>query len=492
MKKSVRIIIVTMCAAATLTVFVATHPDAVRYLCDLAMGYYIDTAERLFPSGGYTAIDHARYRRYLRTFSDCPDGFIHAGGILLYRAAETTELDDLAAAAVRYTTFFRARALAAEIRSWNALKESSIPAGRTIIIPSPLPSQILDIRNKTNPPLIEARGLYFSAAGMGSGLLLNNLDRYRSLGINAVVFDAKDIPGIVTYYSRVPLVRRLHTDEERSIDDINKFIRILESKGFYTIARIAVFHDHLLRKRDPSAAIQSRRGGAWDSGSKERWCDPTNRMVQDYNIALAVELASLGCDEIQFDYIRFPTTGNQAEAAFRYDFGKMTRDEAIAHFLKRAREALAAHHTRLSIDIFGVVAWGKEIDIARTGQRIDLLARHCDVISPMLYPSHFNDNFDGYARPGDNPYYFIYEGCRKVTTLADNRAIIRPWLQAFAWRVSDYGSGYILTQIRAAKDAGAKGYLFWNAANDYNTVIRALEKGAADKQSRADTRKAEQ
>jgi len=170
----------------------------------------------------------------------------------------------------------------------------------------------------------------------------------------------------------------------------------------------------------------------------------------------------------------------------------MTREEAVAHFLKRAREAIAVHNARLSIDIFGVVAWGKEIDIARTGQRIDLLARHCDVISPMLYPSHFNDDFDGYARPGDNPYYFIHEGCRKVKALADKRAIIRPWLQAFAWRVSDYGSAYIFTQIRAAKESGANGYLFWNAANDYATVIRALEKGSADNQSRTAISKAEE
>jgi hypothetical protein len=153
----------------------------------------------------------------------------------------------------------------------------------------------------------------------------------------------------------------------------------------------------------------------------------------------------------------------------------MTRADAITHFLKRAHAVIAKRNARLSIDIFGVVAWGKSVDIDSTGQRIELLARHCDVISPMLYPSHFNDDFDGYAKPGDNPYYFIYSGCQKVIGLAGKTAVVRPWLQAFRWRVSHYNRQYILTQIKATNDSGAKGYLFWNASNDYNTVLHALE-----------------
>ncbi|HQL83231.1 MAG TPA: putative glycoside hydrolase, partial [Spirochaetota bacterium] len=150
--------------------------------------------------------------------------------------------------------------------------------------------------------------------------------------------------------------------------------------------------------------------------------------------------------------------------------------EAITRFLERAHRSIRARNARLSIDIFGVVAWGKAVDISSTGQRIELLARHCDIISPMLYPSHFNDDFDGYARPGDNPYYFIYEGCRKVLALAGRNALVRPWLQAFRWRVSNYNGQYIMTQVKATNDSGAKGYLFWNASNDYDTVLGALER----------------
>jgi hypothetical protein len=153
----------------------------------------------------------------------------------------------------------------------------------------------------------------------------------------------------------------------------------------------------------------------------------------------------------------------------------MPNEKVISQFLSRAYAELSRRNTNLSIDIFGVVAWGKETDIRSTGQRIELLAASCDVISPMLYPSHFSDNFDGYENPGDNPYYFIRTGCERVGALARGRPV-RPWLQAFRWRTSSYDENYILEQMRAADDAGAKGYLFWNASNNYEVVQAALGK----------------
>ncbi|MBN2158471.1 MAG: hypothetical protein JW807_03675 [Spirochaetes bacterium] len=476
MRTHAKKIIVASLAAATLSIGIAANYERVVYLHDCALALYIRVAETIFPSGGsLTVVDHRIYRRHVRTFRDLPRGFMHAGGLLVYMADRDIRLKDVAAQAVRYTGYFRASRLAGDIREYNGLRVSEVHAGSILVIPGASPSLVPDARNRTMPDLITARGLYFSITSVGSGLILKNLGRYRALGINTIVFDVKDIPGIVGYCSRVPAVRGYNTHEKRSIDNIDTFIRILKANGFYTVARIAVFHDRLLRKRDPGLAIRSKRGGIWNPGDKEKWCDPTNKKVQDYNISIALELADMGVDEIQFDYIRFPTTGNIADADFTYDFGRMSRAECITHFLKRAHGLIAARNARLSIDIFGVVAWGKPVDINSTGQRIELLAPHCDVISPMLYPSHFNDDFDGYAKPGDNPYYFIHSGCRKVLAMAVKHAIVRPWLQAFRWRVSNYNRKYILTQIQATNDSGAKGWLFWNASNDYGTVLNALE-----------------
>ena len=488
MKERHRYLIVSIFAAATLSYGAMLYQNAIFFWRDSVYGAYIELADTVFPFGatnGTTIVSDSRYKRYVPEYRDLPPGFIHAGGLLLFAAGVESDLDDVAAEAMRYTGYVRASTLKNDIRKFNGLSGGEIPAGSAVVIPGANPSLMTDIRNRALPPLFESRGLYFSGTAAGTSRILDNLDRYRELGINTIVFDAKDIPGIVNYHSRVPEVREYGTDDRRTIDNIERFIRILKEKGFYSVARIAVFHDHLLRKRDPRLAIRSRHGGAWNPGSKEKWCDPTNRRVQDYNIAIATELAGMGVDEIQFDYLRFPTGGDRSDADYRYDFGRMSHDAVITHFLSRAHRAVAARKARLSIDIFGVVAWGKSIDIEHTGQRIELLARHCDVISPMLYPSHFNDDFDGYARPGDNPYYFINNGCRKVIELSGKHAIVRPWLQAFRWRVSHYNRRYIVTQIKATNDSGAKGYLFWNAANDYGTVLNALEdikSGAADRE----------
>jgi len=157
-----------------------------------------------------------------------------------------------------------------------------------------------------------------------------------------------------------------------------------------------------------------------------------------------------------------------------FDFGKMESAEVISHFLKRAGEALAPYNVFISINISDIAAWGKDVDIIKTGQNVEMLARHAHVISPMLYPSHFNDNFDGFTRPGDNLYHFILSGCKRVKSLAGGEAIVRPWLQAFPRRVSKYNADYIIKQIKASDDSGANGYLFWNASSSYNEVFQAM------------------
>ncbi len=329
------------------------------------------------------------------------------------------------------------------------------------------------MRNREKPEIKYAKGLYYTGSTAGNHGIVGRLSRLNSLGINTVVFDAKDITGIINYRSSLIMVKKYGSHAKRPIKNIRLLIRRLKEMKIHTIARIAAFHDHFMYRHHPEFAIRTRRGKKWRAG-KELWCDPTNRKVQDYNIAIAIELAEMGVDEIQLDYIRFPTSGALHDAHFTYSMGKMSNEEVITGFLKRAYRTISERNVLLSIDIFGVVAWGKRIDIKKTGQNIRMLYKYCDIISPMLYPSHFNDNFDERGNPADHPYYYIYEGCKKVMELSNNSKTVRPWLQAFKWKVSNYNSEYIVQQIQASDDAGGKGYLFWNSKNIYETVYAAL------------------
>lgn len=415
---------------------------------------------------------------YINTYENIGKSFYNAGYFLFFKAEKDISLENLASYTISYTNYYKISSLKYAIKKYNALPSGTktIQKGQTIYIPESLPSLKRNYANIKHPELPFVRGLYFTGYSAGQRNFFEKMDQYQKVGINAVVFDVKDIPGIISYKSKIKAVNKYNTHKNRSIDDIEQLIRELKKRDIYIIARVACFRDNLLIKARPDLAIKSRStGGVWNKGKGEIWLDPTNEEAQNYNIALAVELAKYGVDEIQFDYIRFPTVGDLSDRVYKYSFGKMKTEDAITHFLKRACAEIHKYKTNVSIDIFGVVAWGAEIDIRKTGQRIEKLAAHCDVISPMLYPSHFNDGFDGFSHPGDQPYYFIAAGNKKVKSLSGKNTIkIRPWLQAFGWRVSNYNEDYIIKQVKASKDTVQGGYLFWNAKNEYSVVIRAL------------------
>ncbi|MCL1912023.1 MAG: putative glycoside hydrolase [Leptospirales bacterium] len=411
-----------------------------------------------------------------KTFGQLPPGFFHFAPFFLFKAEEDSSVDEVAKAAIEYTSVYRISLLKQAIISANSLKDNKILKGQCVVIPEPLDPLLPNAGNSELPAIISARGLYLTGRSAGKPAFLESVPSLKKKGINAIVFDVKDVDGILHYKSRVPLALKHNLHENAAIDNVDMFIKNLKSKGIYIIARIAVFRDILLVKKAPELAIKSRSSQKIWKGGGEVWCDPTNKTVQDYITGLALEIAQKGVDEVQFDYIRFPTGGNIGDAAYSFECGVMSREDVIASFLKQAYEKISAENVRLSIDIFGVVAWGKKVDINSTGQRIELLSRYCDYISPMLYPSHFENHFDGYANPADNPYYFINEGNKKVMSLLSNKeVVIRPWVQAFKWKVTSFGPQYIIKQIKASDDSGAKGYLFWNASNEYKNVLTAME-----------------
>ena len=150
------------------------------------------------------------------------------------------------------------------------------------------------------------------------------------------------------------------------------------------------------------------------------------------------------------------------------------RSDVITGFLKKAYAELHPTGVLFSLDVFGVMAWQRQVDLSHTGQDIVGMAHYCDVLSPMIYPSHFF-GMDGIARPGDEPAHFIGESMDRFELITKGSGVvIRPWLQAFHWRTKTYSPEYIKVQVETAKTKGGIGFLFWNAANDYSKPYEAM------------------
>jgi hypothetical protein len=386
--------------------------------------------------------------------------------------------DSLPAVARKYlkrTKYLTSNELSEAIREANHNRQGNfLKPGESIIIPGILEAPIVE---RTVPVAsdFEARAIYLTGVMAGSDHGLRIIRHWREVGGNAVVFDIKDSDGIVNIAFDHPLA----TGQRHYISDLPKFIHFLHAENMHAIARIAIFRDEHLVTTYPELAVKSRSTGQpWRENGKLVWTDPSNPKVQDYDIALAKFVAQSGVDEVQFDYVRFPAEGDQKDAAFNFQTespnSKEQRSEVIANFLDRAYAQLHPTGVLLSLDVFGVMAWQRPVDLAHTGQDIVAMAKHCDVISPMIYPSHFF-GMDGIAHPGDAPEHFIGESMDRFKLITKNsHVVIRPWLQAFAWRTKTYSPQYIEVQVEVAKQKGGVGFLFWNANNDYTKPYIAM------------------
>lgn len=349
-----------------------------------------------------------------------------------------------------------------------------LPAGGS---PPSAPAGAQQAQNTRHPTSrdIEIRAIYFTGLMAGSPHGKQIAAQWRAEGGNAVVFDVKDSDGPVSFNSSLPLAGHM---KRPYIPDLPEWVSWLHTHGLYAIARIAVFKDERLVHEHPELAVRSRStGGVWLENGKPTWTDPSLPAVQNYDIGLALEAANAGVDEVQFDYIRFPVDGNQKDARFAYQSTnpKAARADFISNFLYRAQQALKPSGVHISIDVYGVMAWARDVDLDATGQDVVSLAYFCDVMCPMIYPSHFFGNFDGISDPGDAPQHFIQAGMEKFNAITqDTGVIIRPWLQAFGWRTKTFGPNYILIQVETERAQRGSGFMLWNAGNRYKVPDQAM------------------
>jgi hypothetical protein len=417
---------------------------------------------------------------------------LSAPGTEFYVAKRGESIPAIAHRYLHSTSYLTSSELADAIRSVNANRSGNIlKAGEQITIPGILPAPIVE---HTVPVAkdFEVRAIYLTGIMAASDHGLRIIRHWREVGGNAVVFDIKDSDGSVT----IPFEHPLLGKHQVYIHDLPKFVRFLHSENMHAIARVAIFRDERMVVEHPELAVQSKKNKQpWRENGKLVWTDSSNPKVQDYNIALAKFVAQSGADEIQFDYVRFPAEGDQKDASFVFqkendDAGSRTmqRSDVIVSFLKKAYAELHPTGVLLSLDVFGVMAWQRPVDLSHTGQDIVGMAKYCDVLSPMIYPSHFF-GMDGIEHPGDAPEHFIGESMQRFELITKGSGVtIRPWLQAFRWRTKTYSPEYIKVQVATAKEKGGIGFLFWNAANDYSKPYEAMPemKAGKDKYFRGD------
>jgi len=396
-------------------------------------------------------------------------------GAALYTVQRGESIAAIAHHNLARTSLLLTKELEAAIRVANNNKQGDFfKPGQQVIIPGILAAPIVE-HPITIPATTEIRGLYLTGYTAGSESGLRVIRDWQAADGNAIVFDLKDYDGLVNVPYKNPLAP---TTNSGLIPDVPKFVHFLHSLGLHAIARVACFRDAYQAQHTPSFDVHSRATGKpWLENGKLAWLDPSLRAVQDYDIGLAKVAAEAGADEIQFDYVRFPAEGDQKDAKFAFEsvHPEWTRADVITDFLGHAYAELHPLGVLLSLDVFGVMAWQRDVDLAHTGQDIPAMAKHCDVLSPMIYPSHFY-RMDGYALPGDAPDHFITASMDRFKEVTqDAHVVIRPWLQGFAWRTKTFSPDYVCEQINLAKANGGIGYLFWNARNDYRVLFGGIQ-----------------
>jgi len=367
------------------------------------------------------------------------------------------------------------------------------PGYRTEVIqiqPGSVPTEIALER-------FHVKALYITAAVASVPSLVDEyIELIERTELNAIMIDLKsdlrDDLGLVYYDTQVPLARELGLYQPYV--DMQGLVQRLKEKGIYTIARIQLFsHDNVLSDARPEWSIRIKETGevyADYPGPNIRYAylDPTNQNVWDYNIALGVEAAQMGFDEINYDYIRFPDWfGTKAEFSEKLLFSEpldAVNDpdrmfEVITEFMEQAHREVNGAGAKMSIDVFGRVVLGKSLTIAQDIQR---MGSYTDYIAPMPYPSLWWRGAFDIDDPVSEPFAVLdAANAAGVAQIVDEYARLRPWLQdhtdPWAYKVVTYGPAEVRAQIEATeKYPEISGWMLYDSANAYRGAFNGAVK----------------
>ena len=375
----------------------------------------------------------------------------------------------------------------------------------------PTEDPIASVPHLPTPPMVKA--VYMTQCAVGTPSLRNSLvELIDRTELNAVVIDIKDYTGYIAFPTDNPILAD-SVSKKCGASDMKKFLEVLHAKGIYVIGRITVFQDPRYTKLYPEQSVQSksRPGEPWKDHKGLSFIDPTARPYWDYVVELSkYSYQVIGFDELNYDYIRWPSDGPMADVAYP----NVSRAEAIEKFFAHLHKEVRPIGVAMSADLFGFVT--TNVDDLSIGQVLERALPYFDFIDPMVYPSHYPKSFLGLGDPNKYPYEVVHYAMERavVRTVATTTKVealthtpimeevivpaeegvatttkqkfsglyskppypaskMRPWLQSFNYPVT-YTPDMVSAQIKANTDAGLDSYLFWAPANKYTALREVL------------------
>ena len=334
---------------------------------------------------------------------------------------------------------------------------------------------VIPISHIKTPEVVKA--IYLSGWVAGTKSIRDKLVKIiDETELNAVVIDIKDSTGRISFKIDDPLIEEIGSVENR-IANIRELTNLLHQKDIYIIGRISVFQDPFLSKLKPEWSIKRLSDGeVWKDKKGLSFLDPMNQNVRDYTTAIALGSYHLGFDEINFDYIRYPSDGNMKDINYDLKEGETRADNIEDFFVNLSSKMKEIENIPISADLFGLTT--EVIDDMGIGQVWEKAIPHFDYVCPMVYPSHYPASYNNFANPALYPYEVITRSLdsaiKKTEAIGQNISKIRPWLQDF-----DLGAVYtkelVKEQIKATNDLGLSSWMLWDPSNKYTPEALELE-----------------
>ncbi len=318
-----------------------------------------------------------------------------------------------------------------------------------------------------HPLILTYRGIYINPYAARN--LEGYIQRMKETELNCIVIDFKNDVGLITYDTEVEFANEIGA--YKAILDLEDIVGLCEKNGIYLIGRVVVFKDTILsRYNEGEFGIKHIDGGLWRDRVGNLWLDQYSTEVWDYVIDIAKDLAKRGVREIQFDYVRFPSKGDIDAMRFSHCRENIPREDLVAEFLEKAYKELKPYGVLISVDLYGYTMWLESLK--QEGQNLSKIEKWVDVVCPMLYPSHFHDDFLRNSNPRE--YHIVYESLRSGYNKIGKEKFVS-YIQGFNLKSPDFGPLYIENQIRAVRDARARGYIVWNARSDYSPLFELFK-----------------